>query len=182
MTGKSTIRCTPRLQFPSFLVAFVLLAALGSCDSDKSNRPSPFAADSVMIDGKLLYIHYSSPAVKGREIWGVLDPYDEVWRIGANEATIFKTDRDLLFGTDSVLLPQGKYALFAIPREDEWTLIFNNDWDQWGSYNYDESLDQLRLDVMPTRTSTLQERLLFDLSESSLRFHWEYLTFELPLP
>ena len=143
---------------------------------DKTKRPSPLTADSISIEGKQISIEYSSPGVKGRKIWGELDPYDEVWRIGANEATIFQTELDIIFA-DSISLPRGKYSLFAIPRDGDWTIIFNKEWDQWGSFNYDESLDQLRFDITPKFVPELKEKLTFDLTEGSLDFHWEYLQF-----
>ncbi len=179
MIGLNTILCTKGLHFTKQLLLFVVFLTVLSCIEDKSKRPSPLAIDSLRVDGKLISIEYSSPAVRNREIWGVLDPYDKVWRIGANEATIFYTEHTLIFA-DSLILPGGKYSLFAIPRKGDWTIIFNKEWDQWGSYNYNEAEDQLRFDITPVFVSELQERLNFDISEESLNFHWEYLQFKIP--
>src|SRR5437870_4276896 len=73
-------------------------------------------------DGATITIQYSSPGVKGRKIWGDLVPYDQVWRAGANSATIFTTDKDLK--VEGKKLAAGKYSLYAIPGEKEWTFIF----------------------------------------------------------
>ena len=116
--------------------------------------------------------------MRDREIWGILDPYDKVWRIGANEATIFETEYDLVF-QDSLLLPSGKYSLFAIPRQGDWTIIFNKVWDQWGAYNYDPGEDQIRIDLKPVFSTEFKERLTFTITSSSIDFHWEYLKFGL---
>ena len=117
--------------------------------------------------------------VRNREIWGKLDPYHKVWRIGANDATIFYSELDILF-FDSLRLPKGKYSLFAIPRPNEWTIIFSRDWDQWGAYNYDEKDDQLRFDITPNWVKDHRERLTFDIEPDSLGFHWEYLQLNIP--
>ncbi len=179
MNELNTIMCTHKIHKSTILGFLIFYTLFTSCQQDRSNRPSPFAADSINIEGNLFYIHYSSPGVKKREIWGVLDPYDEVWRIGANEATVFHAGRDLTIN-DSLLLPKGKYSVFAIPREGDWTIIFNKDWDQWGSYNYDKSLDQLRFDLTPKFVNEHKERLTFTLTNNSINFHWEYLQFNIP--
>jgi hypothetical protein len=70
-------------------------------------------------------------------------PYGKVWRTGANEATIFETTGDLVINGQK--LPAGKYGLFTVPGEKEWTIIFNSVWDQWGAFKYDASRDVLRI-------------------------------------
>ena len=90
-------------------------------------------------------------------IWGDLVPYGKVWRTGANEATTFETDKDIMIKEQK--LPAGKYALFTIPGETEWTWIFNSVWDQWGAYKYDESKDVLRVKSTPESSSVFHEQL-----------------------
>src|SRR5258705_13398511 len=92
--------------------------------ADKSSRPSPPATATGKVNGATITINYSSPSVKGRKIWGALVPYDKVWRAGANEATIFETDKDIKI--EGKPLHAGKYSLYAIPGEKEWTFIFNS--------------------------------------------------------
>lgn len=92
-------------------------------------------------------IVYHRPNVKERQIWGELVPFGEVWRTGANEATIFEVSNDVMINGQK--LPKGKYSLFTIPNKDEWTIIFNKVWNQAGSANYKEAEDALRVKVKP---------------------------------
>lgn len=160
-----------------FLILF--LASCRPAQENVANRPSPLTSDSLNLQNGKIWIAYSSPAVRDREIWGVLDPYDKVWRIGANDATVFFTDFDLVIA-DSLHLPKGKYSMFAIPREGDWTIIFNKEWEQWGAYSYDQDLDQLRVDISPRKVEEMKERLTFRIESDKLNFHWEYLQFDIP--
>src|SRR5258706_3830594 len=101
-----------------------MISSMAMAQKDKSSRPSPPATASAKIAGATISIDYSSPSVKGRQIWGALVPYGKAWRAGANEATIFKTDQAIRVEGKS--LPAGEYSLFAIPREKEWSLTFNS--------------------------------------------------------
>jgi hypothetical protein len=106
------------------LIALAALAVPGIAQQDKSQRPSPPAdAQFTFPDGKTLTIDYSSPRMKGRQVEGGLEPYGKVWRVGANEATTFVTDTDLIVGDKEV--PAGSYTLDAIPDTGQWTLIIN---------------------------------------------------------
>ncbi len=136
--------------------------------------PSPLRKITGVIDGVTIEINYSSPGVKNRVIWGDLEPYDKVWRTGANAATTIEFSEDILFQGSN--LPAGKYAMFSIPRnEAPWIIIINKEWDQWGAYNYDETLDALRVEVEPIILDTTIERLRFELDEDAKRivFSWE---------
>lgn len=85
----------------------------------------------TLVDGDLkLEVFYNRPYKKSREIFGNLVPYNEVWRTGANEATTFETNRDIL--VDGSLLPKGKYTLWTIPMENSWKVIFNSKMYPWG--------------------------------------------------
>src|SRR5512145_2598141 len=86
-------------------------------------RVSPHETVSAVIGGKKVTIEYGRPSKKGREIFGKLVPYDQVWRAGADEATTITTEGDLMIG--SLHVPAGTYALFTIPTQSEWTLIVN---------------------------------------------------------
>ena len=132
-------------------------------EEDKSQRPSPPAEATASVDGTDITINYSQPSVKGREIFGGLVPYGEVWRTGANEATTFEASSDVQI--EGQTLPAGKYALFTIPTEEAWTVIFNNVPDQWGAYDYDEAQDALRVEVTPEDTSEAVETLTFEVGD-----------------
>ncbi|MDT0686884.1 DUF2911 domain-containing protein [Autumnicola psychrophila] len=81
-------------------------------------------------NGITLEVFYNRPYKKDREIFGGLVPYDEVWRTGANEATTFQTDKDIL--VDGSLLKAGKYTLWTIPGKETWKVIFNSQMYPWG--------------------------------------------------
>ena len=147
--------------------AFSLLGLLtinASAQDDKANRPSPPDEVSGTVEGADITINYSQPSVKGREIFGELVPYGEVWRTGANEATTFEVSSDVEI--EGKALPAGKYALFTIPTEDEWTVIFNKAPEQWGAFNYDEAQDALRVEVTPEDTSEPAEMLTFEIGDN----------------
>lgn len=88
---------------------------------------------------------YSRPQKRGRNIFGDLVPYGEVWRTGANEATELTTYVPLMFG--NTLLKPGTYTLYTIPREDNWTIIINNDTNVWGAFSYKKEKDVARMTV-----------------------------------
>lgn len=163
-----------------FITTAILTIFLGesSCSKKEERRPSPPASDSTVLDGSSIAIYYSSPGVKKRQIWGELVPYDEIWRTGANEATYIDLSDDMLI--DGNLLKAGKYAIFTIPSDSTWIVIFNEEWDQWGSYNYDSTKDAFRLIVQP-RKSDYTERMTFSFDDKSLKFEWENLYYQLPV-
>lgn len=191
------------LRSPLFLVMLSLLFAVTSCSGpksettetiatessevegemddentpeDKSERPSPPAKATATVGQLTISIDYSSPAVKGRTVWGGLVPYGDIWRTGANEASIFEVNQNVTVNGEN--LPAGKYALFTIPAQGEWIVIFNTVWDQWGSYNYEESKDALRIAMPAVNEAESKERLEFQIDDQGLvRFQWEKLSF-----
>ncbi len=132
---------------------------------DKGERKSPPASETATVGSATITIKYSQPSMKGREIYGGLVPYEKIWRTGANEATTFETDKEI--GVNGKMLPAGKYALFTIPGEKEWTIIFNSQSEQWGAYNYDESKDVLRVKAKTSETKST-EKLTFSIEESGM--------------
>ncbi len=107
----------------------------------KKPMPSPPASADVRLDGKALLVNYNSPAMRGRRIIGGLVPYGKVWRTGANPATSFSTEADLMIG--KLRVPAGKYTLFTLPAEPgtPWLLIVNKQTGQWGlEYHEDRDL------------------------------------------
>ncbi len=101
--------------------------------------------------------------MKGRTIFGELEPYGKVWRTGANEATTIEVSTDVEIEGEP--LPAGKYALFTIPTEDDWTVVFNKTPEQWGAYDYDEAEDALRVEVTPEETDEPTEQLTFEIGD-----------------
>ncbi len=135
--------------------------------------PSPRKEMTGDAQGVEVVVNYGSPSVKGRDIWGALVPFNKVWRTGANEATVFTIEQDVLI--EGQILAAGSYGLFTIPGEDEWTLIFNSVSDQWGSYEYDDSKDVLRVQVDPQKAAVNSETLDFMVNDNQVILQWEFL-------
>ncbi len=93
----------------------------------------------------LARVIYSRPQKKGRDIFGGLVPYGEVWRTGANEATELTIYTPLKFG--KTLLKPGTYTLYTIPDQENWTIIINSDTNVWGAFSYKKEKDVARITV-----------------------------------
>ena len=128
--------------------------------------PSPPAKTSETTEkGTMITINYSQPGVKGRTIGKDLEPLEgKVWRTGANKATVFEVNKDVK--VEGKTLPAGKYGLFTLVNGDEWTLIFNKIWDQWGAYGYKEADDALRVKVKGGKTKAFTERMTFVVNKN----------------
>ncbi|MBL7851008.1 MAG: DUF2911 domain-containing protein [Cyclobacteriaceae bacterium] len=108
-------------------------------------RPSPLAVVSSRYKDTYIKVTYSQPHKHGRQIFGGLVPYGQVWRTGANEATELTVTRDVkINGKD---LRAGTYSMFTIPGKESWTVILNAELGLWGAYNYNSKLDVLRFEV-----------------------------------
>ena len=148
-------------------------------DSTKKSIPAEVHAQ---IGKAHVMMHYYSPAVRNRTIWGGLVTYGEVWVTGAHRATNLETDKALVFG-DKVLEP-GKYALFTIPGKKSWQVIINKKWDQHLADEYDAKDDVLRLTIKPKKDKHF-ERLTYAITEVNqkkgiLTMNWEKLKIEIP--
>jgi hypothetical protein len=121
-------------------------------------------------------VSYSRPNIKGRSLEKDLIPFGEVWRTGANDATVITfTDAVTLEG--NTVLP-GEYALFTIPGKDEWTIILNKETKQWGSYQYKQAADVLRFKVKPIKLTEHLETFSINFSDvmpssANLDLSWE---------
>lgn len=152
----------------SLLALSLILGMIFSVNAqqDKSKRPSPPAQAKATVDGVNVTVDYSQPAVKDRKVWDGLVPYGKVWRTGANEASWIEVSSDVKIGDKT--LPKGKYGLFTIPGEDEWTIIFNETWNQWGAYDYDSEKDVLRITATPGNSDAFQERFTVNISDAGV--------------
>lgn len=155
------------------LVCITLVGLSTSFGQGMKKRASPAASTEGVINGKSITINYSRPSVKGRKIWGGLVPFNKVWRTGANEATTFEISKDVKI--QGKKLPKGKYALFTIPGEKEWTIIFNSNAKQWGAYKYNQSKDVLRVTAKAKMTNKNQEQMAFTIKGNAVKLHWEKL-------
>lgn len=153
----------------SFTVfSLLMFFSFSSCaQQDKSSRPSPPAVAKQKVGETNISIDYSQPSVKGRTIGKDLEPKPgEVWRTGANEATVFEVDKDVTI--EGKLLPKGKYGLFTIMNGDDWTIIFNKTWNQWGAFKYKEADDALRVNVKGKKAGAFAEKMTFTISPAGL--------------
>ncbi len=168
----------------------------------KPIRPSQKASVMQTVGVTDITITYSRPPVKGRTIFAdapptmaarakgeaTLDnqnerkagepivPYDHVWRAGANEATMFVVTDDVLINGQP--LKAGTYSMHTVPGKEEWTVIFNNDAGQWGSFTYDEKKDALRVKTKPQMVSDNQEWLMYNFdpvtdNSATVNLRWE---------
>ncbi|MBT1703520.1 DUF2911 domain-containing protein [Chryseosolibacter indicus] len=149
--------------------AMIMLLTLSVTAQDKPS--SPKSEVNGTVGNAKVKINYCQPSARGRKIMGGLVPYGEVWRTGANEATTIEFDKAVkVEGKD---LPAGKYALFTIPSENEWTIIFNKDNKQWGAYKYKQTDDVLRVNVKPTKTDQFVETFTITPEKNQVSLKWE---------
>ena len=103
---------------------------------------------------------YNRPFKKNREVFGNLVPYDKVWRTGANEATTFRTTKDLLF--KGSILKAGTYTLWTIPNAEAWTVIFNSEFGQWGINSQGEANRDPSRDVLELMVPVAQHEMVIE--------------------
>ena len=176
------------LSFILFLTLSLASQAQTLSDLDKSPMdmayfPHNFAHDRKEGQKAIIRVIYSRPAKNGREIFGKLVPYGEVWRVGANEAAEIKFYKDLEFGGKKV--KAGTYSLFTIPGENEWTIILNNDLDYWGAYSYKAKNDAARITAKPTKVNDTVENFTIQFESKGenkgiMKLAWEQTLVEVP--
>jgi len=156
-----------------FSLFFVLLGTFFLiADTHAQDKPlSPKETVEGKIDGVDTEIVYCRPSARGRKMIGGKEPFGKVWRTGANAATTIEFDKPVKIEGKS--LPAGKYALFTIPNENEWTIIFNKDFNQQGAYNYDEKKDVLRVNVKPRKTEQFVETFTITTEKDKVNMKWE---------
>lgn len=123
---------------------------------------------------------YARPNTKGRKIFGGMEPYNVVWRTGANSATVMKFTDDVIINDQKV--PAGEYGLFSIPGQDEWTIILSKKPKQWGAYTYSDKDDLMRFKVKTDKLKDLVETLTLDFinvtpTTCDLQMKWEHSGF-----
>lgn len=143
-------------------LALATTFALSTTAQIKAPQPSPLGEIEAMVGLTEIEVEYSRPGKKDREIFGKLVPYGEIWRTGANASTKFKTDKDIMINGKE--LKAGEYALYTIPGEAEWTIIFHNKLEYWGVGDYKEEDDALRVTAKPKKLATTLETLTIEFS------------------
>jgi hypothetical protein len=187
------------MKFLQLLIAAILLIGF-ACQTKKENAEHQHATEQgtqpatdttkksipkeehAMIGDTHITIKYHAPSVRGRQIWGGLVPYGDVWVTGAHRATSFEINKD--FEINGKIIPAGKYALFTIPGQEKWTFIINKKWDQHLADEYTEAEDVLRLEVKPQQIENSLERLKYSVTIDSktamLNFRWEKIKLSIP--
>jgi hypothetical protein len=178
---RAIIGAMRKLATVTLATLLVSSAALADHDTPKKPLSPPQEVKySVSRNGaeKAVRINYNAPSVRGRKIMGALVPYGQVWRTGANAATTLTTDVDLMIG--SLHVPKGKYTLYTIPGEKEWTLIVNKQTGQWGT-NYDEKQDLGRVKMKVSSLAAPVEQMAFGVNEKELSLSWENTKVSVPV-
>ncbi|WP_224998911.1 DUF2911 domain-containing protein [Cesiribacter sp. SM1] len=174
----------PVMRYGMFM-CLMFSASLGFAQL-KMPQASPAEKTSTTIGLTDVTLEYARPGVKGRErnIFGGLVPYGEVWRTGANASTkVTFSDSVKVKGQ---WLPGGTYALYTIPGQDEWTVIFNKNLGLWGSMGYKQEEDALRVKVKPVNIGEPAETFTINFSEftnntANMNILWDFTKVSVPL-
>jgi hypothetical protein len=158
--------------------------------AQERQRVSPHETVTATIDGDEISIVYGRPYTKDpksgepRKIWGTLVPYGKVWRMGADEATLLTTKKQMIFADGAPIMP-GTYSLYMLPEENGAKLIVNKQTGQWGT-KYDESQDLVRIDLKKDSLGKAADQftIAIDKNESGpggvLKMMWEQTQYSVP--
>ena len=159
------------------LVASALVAALAvpaGLVAAQQKRASPHETVKATIDGANVSVTYGRPYMKGRKIFGGIVPYGQVWRTGADEATILDTDKALMFG--ALHENPGKVSLYSLITDKTWTLVLNKQTGQWGT-EYHQEQDLARVDMKVEALTAPVEMFTIKIEpkggSGTLRLEWE---------
>jgi hypothetical protein len=142
---------------------------------------NPPASPKMTSESANVKITYGQPSKKGREVFGKLVPYGQVWRTGANEGTEVTFKKDVKVAGKAV--KAGTYTLFTIPNEGEWTIILNSELKQWGSYGYDKIKNKnvAEVKVKSAVGESSVEKLTLTASDNQIRIEWDNALVNIPL-
>ena len=166
-----------------FFVLFCLSTLLTNAQV-KTPQASPVCTISQAVGTSDISITYSRPGAKNRVIFGNIVPYDKMWRTGANKATKISFSEEVTFAGQKV--PAGEYSLFTIPSTNEWEIILNNELNLWGTGEYNEADDVLRVKIPSSSNENHVESLTIDLntfssSGADLVLSWEKTKVIIPI-
>jgi hypothetical protein len=166
-----------------FIKLFTLALCMCAINGVAQITPAPSSTQVINQQfglGKIT-LTYSRPNVKGRKIFGGMEPYGTVWRTGANSATVIKFTDDVTINGKK--LPAGEYGLFSIPDVNEWYIIINKTSKQWGAYSYQETDDVMRFKVKTDKLTDLTETMTLNFvnvtpTTCDLQMRWEHSGFK----
>jgi hypothetical protein len=155
--------------------ASIAALSLAGPASAEKERASPHAEVTAALAGKKIAVSYGRPSMKARAIFGGLVPWGQVWRTGADEATTFTTEADVVVG--GLKVPKGEYSLFTLPTEKQWTLVLNKTAKQWGAFKYDAAQDLGRVPMTVTTSTKPVEQFTIEMvpagKQLTLRLSWD---------
>lgn len=149
---------------------------------------SPKDTAAIELNDLKIEVEYNRPSKREREVFGALVPFDQVWRTGANEATTFKTNRNLII--QGMLLPKGKYTLWTVPNDESWKVMFNSGQYQWGVDEtmkpmWNPNYDVIEIEVPTEKLETTVEKftIAFDNTTGNLKLTlaWDNTKIEVPI-
>ncbi|MEO7961864.1 MAG: DUF2911 domain-containing protein [Ginsengibacter sp.] len=181
-----------------FLFVLIALALDGTAQMNSSKLPvidkSPMDMSYYPVNYPILKIQdkatepliarviYSRPQLNGRKIFGDLQEFGKVWRLGANEASELEFFKDVKINGKKI--KKGRYTIYAIPYTDKWTFILNKDTDIWGSFKYDETKDVVRMDLpLLKNESTEAMTIVFEKTNTGaeMDMYWDDAKVTLPI-
>ncbi len=161
-----------------FMKKLLLLVAVFATVTGFGQKASPH--DTVSSEDAT--VTYGRPYKKGRVVFGELEKFGNVWRVGADEATTIKFNKNTQFG--DVTVPAGTYTMFALLNENEWTIILNSVLGQWGAYSYEKNKDKdvAKITVPVTKLDNPVEQLTirFDKNNSMI-VEWDTSKVSIPI-
>jgi len=157
-TVKTVAQRVPSIDFDNVVKSW---AAAEVAKGGTMGQMSPPDTTKETIGGANVVVAYSRPFKRGRVIFGNIVPWNQVWRTGANAATVFSTDKDLTFG--STVVPAGKYTLWTVPTPTGAKLIFNSETGQWGT-DYHADKDFVRVDLASKQISPAVEQFVIGVA------------------
>lgn len=168
------------------LLIALLICFMSNLNAQDFHMPQASPGIELNQDFSTSYIKlkYSRPAVNGRTIFGDLIPYGEVWRTGANQATLISFGEPISINGKEI--DEGSYALYTIPGEQEWKIILNADTENWGAAGYDEEKNVLETSVPVNKLEVPQESLGITLEaltkdSAELKIAWADVSVTVPL-
>jgi hypothetical protein len=179
--------------FKRFIILLIVLALglLGYSvfvENSFSPRLSPKDSAKIALNDLSLEVQYNRPSKRDRDIFGALVPFDKVWRTGANEATTFETNKDLMI--NGMLLKKGKYTIWTVPMAKAWKVMFNSKQYKWGVNEkmepmWDPNYDVVELEATSQKLDEVVEKftIAFDNSTGNLRMTlaWDTTLIAIPI-
>lgn len=161
------------------------LPPLDKSPMDMSYYPANYPLQKIQgktIEPLVIRLIYSRPQVNGRKIFGDLQEYGKIWRLGANEATEIEFFKDVKINGKKV--KRGRYTLYCIPSLDKWTIIVNRETDTWGSFAYDQTKDVARADVSVSKNEVTEALTIFfekSPTGANMNMYWDAVKAVLPI-